>query len=90
MYARFYLKNKKGLKKSHEKYQNLSVEDKSRKWQYGCKFRNLSEKSKNYLSIQKNITKCKKINICCNKGWLIFYNKELGIFPGSTRIHLFF
>ena len=26
------------------------------------------KKSKNYLSIQKNITKCKKINIYCNKG----------------------
>lgn len=61
MYARFYLKNKKGLKKSHEKYQNLSVEDKSRKWQYGCKFRNLSEKkqklfeyTKKYYKVQKN------------------------------------
>lgn len=61
LYARFYLKNKKGLKKSHEKYQNLSVEDKSRKWQYGFKFRNLSEEkqklfeyTKKYYKVQKN------------------------------------
>ena len=57
--AKYYQENKERLqKKAHERYQNLSKEEKEkRQQQYGCeRYKNLSEdKNKRFLSIEKNI-----------------------------------
>ena len=43
MSTEYYKKNKERLwKKAHERYQNLSEEDKNKKWKYNCEqYKNL-------------------------------------------------
>ena len=52
-------KIKKDCKKARERYQNLSKEEKEKKWQYGRKrYKNLSEDEKSKLvGYRKNIIK---------------------------------
>ena len=56
--------NKEKLqKKASEMYQNLSKEEKDKKWQYGCeRYENtLKIKNKGLLSIEKSIFKWRKM-----------------------------
>ena len=56
--AKYCIGNKDGLQiKARERYQNLSLEEKEKKQQYGReRYKNLSEDEKiNWLSIEKNI-----------------------------------
>ena len=55
--AKYYQENKKDYKKAHEKYQNLSKEEKEKNGSMVMNFTKISQKMKNksLLSIEKNI-----------------------------------
>ena len=66
-------KIKKDYEKAHERYQNLSKEEKEKKWHYGGKrYKNLSEDEKSKLvGYRKNIIKREK-TLCYNYKKVLF------------------
>ena len=63
------------MKKAHERYQDLSEEEKVKKRQYGCAwYQNLPEDEIQRLAeYRKSIIKYGKIEQFYNEEWLIFF-----------------
>lgn len=71
--SRYYQKYKQKIqikKKSCERHQHLSKEEKSNKWEYSREsYKNLSENEKPKLVEYSKNMKCEKIKICYKISW---------------------